>query len=415
MRKYNSYHTTLKQLAKRNSLPGQYSSVIDRSTLWRWKKEPDDKYRGSELQEVEVLESFISRKEAQVMMKTYLKVILSLGTLVSSAKAFSKLLQDNKEILVRTLDRYRSLIDTKLMLRLLKVPVSVFYYWKNQVQYKCETSPLKLCKRIYPLQLTANEVSVIRELVSSERFKYWPICSISWYATRENLLHISLSTWYKYVHLLGLSKMRITRKKPYPKGIEASVPNQIWHADITVVKSLDGIKNYVYLLMDNFSRYIINWRVEPVVSGVIRTQTVKDGYREHIIQNKNVQLIIDGGPENNNGQMDAYINSSEANIQKLVGLRDIPCSNSLIEAQNKLLKYRYLFKCQYQDIGALRRALDWIIPDYNNLRPHNSLKGLTPYESFTGKTFDTSEHRSKMERSRRNRLTKNKKRLCTIC
>ncbi len=129
MRKYTSYHTTLKQLAKRNSLPNQYSSVIDRSTLWRWKKEPDDKYKGNELQEVEVLESFISRKEAQVMMKTYMKVILSFGPLVSGTKAFSKLLHDNKEVLVRTLDRYRSLIDTKLVLRLLKIPVSVFYYW----------------------------------------------------------------------------------------------------------------------------------------------------------------------------------------------------------------------------------------------------------------------------------------------
>ena len=122
-----------------------------------------------------------------------------------------------------------------------------------------------------------------------------------------------------------------------------------------------------------------------------------------------MQFIIDGGPENNNHRMDDYINSSGINIQKLVALKDIPFSNSLIEAQNKLLKYRHLFKCQYQDIGALRNALNWIVPDYNDQRPHNSLKGLTPYEAYTGKTFDIEEHGDKMKQSRKNRLQKTRK------
>ncbi len=415
MKKYRAYHTTIKQLAKRNTLPCIYASSIDRTTLWRWKQESDDKYTGSKLQEVEVLESFISRKEAQVMMKTYMKVVLSLGSVISGSTTLYRLLQQNKEGLVQTLHKYRGIIDIKLVLRLLKVPVSVFHYWKNQVFYKCKTSPLNLCKRFYPLQLTDNEVSVLKELVSSEQFKYWPICSIYWYAARENLLHISLATWYKYVHILGLNSARVSKKKSYPTGIVTRAPNQIWHADITVVKSLDGIKNYVYLLMDNFSRYIINWRVEPIVTGEIRVQTIMDGYREHMGQNQDLQLIIDGGPENNNHKMDEYVNSSEINIRKLVALKDVPFSNSLIEAQNKILKYRYLFKCQYQDIRALRNALEWIIPDYNNQRPHNSLKGLTPYEAFTGKAFDIEGHSVKMKQSRQNRITENKKRLCAIC
>jgi putative transposase len=415
MKKYTSYHTSIKLLAKRNTLPDSYYSAIDRSTIWRWKNESDSKYFGSELQEVEVLESFISRKEAQVMMKTYMKVVLLLVSAISGSKSFYQLLRNNKEGLVHAIHRYHKKIDTRLVLRLLKIPVSVFYYWKNKVLYKCEASPLKLCKRVYPLQLTVNEVLVIKELVSSEQFKYWPICSLAWYATRENLLHISLATWYKYIHILGLNRTRIRKKKRYPTGIVATETNQIWHADITVVKSLDGLKSYVYLLMDNFSKYIINWRIEPVVSGEIRVQTIMDGYQQHINQNKDVQLIVDGGPENNNHKMDVYLNSSEINIQKLIALKDIPFSNSLIEAQNKILKYRYLFKYQYQDIGALRNALDWIIPDYNDQRPHNSLKGLTPYEAFTGKTFDIEEHSDKMKQSKQNRLTENKKRLCEIC
>lgn len=108
----------------------------------------------------------------------------------------------------------------------------------------------------------------------------------------------------------------------------------------------------MYLLIDNFSKYIINWRGEPVVSGEIRVQTIINGYQQHIHQNKDVQLIIDGGPENNNHRMDDYINLSGINIQKQVALKDIPFSNSFIEAQNKLLKYRYL--CPFSTVSSIR-------------------------------------------------------------
>ncbi|MCW3787675.1 hypothetical protein [Plebeiibacterium sediminum] len=297
MKKYRSYHTMLKQLAQRNTLPQSYCSNIDRSILWRWRRESDNKYTGSELVDIEVLEEFISRKEAQTIMRNYMKLVVSIASFLSVSKEFGRLLRINKESLVQVLSQYQKVTDIKMVLRLLKLPVSVFYFWKNQVSYKCDTSPLDLCKRIYPHQLTVKETNVIKELVSSDKFQYWPICSLAWYASRKDLLHVSLSTWYKYVCKLGLRRLRIKKKKPYPKGITAVSPNQVWHADITVVKSLDGMKNYGYLLMNNYSKYIINWLVEPVVSGEVRMQTIKEGYQEYIKGRKNLQLIMDGGPE----------------------------------------------------------------------------------------------------------------------
>ena len=78
MKQYNSYHTTLKQLARRNKLAMNYLNDINRSTVWRWKKESNDKYIGSELSNIEVLDQFISRNEAQKVMRTYLKVAYTL-------------------------------------------------------------------------------------------------------------------------------------------------------------------------------------------------------------------------------------------------------------------------------------------------------------------------------------------------
>lgn len=54
----------------------------------------------------------------------------------------------------------------------------------------------------------------------------------------------------------------------------------------------------------------------------------------------------------------------------------------MVEAQNKIIKYHYLFKHDFRDIHELRKLLDWIIHDYQYDRPHHSLKGLTQYEAL---------------------------------
>ncbi|MBI9064938.1 MAG: hypothetical protein JEZ14_23325 [Marinilabiliaceae bacterium] len=192
MNTHKSYHTSLKLLAKKGSLPQTYSTQIDRTTIWRWKQEPEDKYTGIELSDVEILEDFISRKEAQTIMKSYLKLALTLGLIFSSSKAVHKSIKINKERFVKTIIHHKKHINTTLVLRLLKIPTSVFHYWKNKVLYKCESSPIKLCKRKYPNQLTSKEVTTLKELALSEQFKYWPTCSLAWYAKRENRLHFTI-------------------------------------------------------------------------------------------------------------------------------------------------------------------------------------------------------------------------------
>jgi hypothetical protein len=58
LKTYNSYHTFIKQLAKKDIIPETYLASIDRTTIWRWKKEPIDKYLGTELTNIEILDQF---------------------------------------------------------------------------------------------------------------------------------------------------------------------------------------------------------------------------------------------------------------------------------------------------------------------------------------------------------------------
>jgi len=313
MRQYNSYHTILKQLAHKDHLPEIYLNRIDRATLWRWKQEPEDKYTGKELSNIEVLENFISRTEAQKLMRTYLKV------------------------------------------------------------------------------------------------------AFAFYAIREKILSVSLSTWYLYQKKPGIIRPALPIKKKYATGIIADRPNQVWHADITIVKTKDNIKHYVYLLMDNFSKFILSWRIESYVSGKVRMETIREAYNEYCADCGIIDLVFDGGPENNNDTIKAFVNKEEVRINPLIALKDIPYSNSVIEAQNKLFKYRYLFRQEYNDINGLRKVFGEDVNDYNYIRPHISLGGYTPFEAYSGMTGLHEQWKELIQEARRERLRVNKVEICHLC
>ena len=173
-----------------------------------------------------------------------------------------------------------------------------------------------------------------------------------------------------------------------------------------VMKTLDGIKSYLYFLMDNYSRLIINWRAELRVSGKIRLETIEEAYHKYSPDSgEDIILLVDGEVENNN----------EINLRKLIAQKDIRFSNSVIEAQNKLIKYRYLFKQDFRDIHELRKGLEWIVHDYNHNRPHISLQGLTPNEAATGEYVSRDKWHEQIIQAQINRLEENRKELCRIC
>jgi len=108
------------------------------------------------------------------------------------------------------------------------------------------------------------------------------------------------------------------------------------------------------------------------VSGEIRMQTLKEAW-ENTQPEQTVELIVDSGSENNNHTIDRFISSTEVDMKKSVALKDILFSNSMVEAANKLLKYRYLFPGNIEDGTQLKIALEKSINDFNEIRPHGKL------------------------------------------
>jgi len=171
------------------------------------------------------------------------------------------------------------------------------------------------------------------------------------------------------------------------------------------------VKQYIYLVVDNYSRKILSWNMADRVSGEIRMQTLREAWHTAKPE-KQVDLIVDGGPENNNYVVDNFIKSAGVDITKSVALKDILFSNSLVESANKLLKYRYLFPKEVQDGKQLRNVLEKSIHDFNEVRPHGKLGGLTPSGVYQGQNVPISFHPEAL----RTRIDENKDNTgCTKC
>jgi len=281
---------------------------------------------------------------------------------------------------------------------------------------QCAVSPLSLCLKKHPAQLASKEITVIKDLMGRPELACWPVSSIAWYAKRENLLHISLSTWYKYIHLLGLRR-RFIRPPDKTKGITSTAPNQFLHVDTTFYSLPDGTKAAIVFVSDNFSKHILGWAcslrhgAQNVLEALqMALQTIRKYHPHQLVS----LLVSDGGSENNALSIKEWLQITEdPKITKVIALRDIAFSNSPIEAVHKIMK-RYIRKQDPQNFQQLLNGLLKHIFDYAVIRPHGSINGYTPLEAYTQKqlSMDFSEQ---TRLARTQRIILNKAQRCKSC
>lgn len=126
-------------------------------------------------------------------------------------------------------------------------------------------------------------------------------------------------------------------------------------------------------------------------------------------------LIVDGGPENVNRCVDAFIADGAVNIQRKIALKEVLFSNSMVEAANKILKYRYLLPRAAANTNALVKAVRWFVHDMNTVRPHGALEGLTPDEAYFGSASPIIHRSEQLTQARAMRLQMNTATECGKC
>jgi transposase len=195
-----------------------------------------------------------------------------------SKNGVQKLLRDNKGKTIRFiewLDQKTDFGKTKIS-ECFGLGRKTISHWKRQIKYTCHTSAFGKCLVKNPSQATGEELDTIKTLLSDPEKAHWGVPSIQGWAVKEKLCFLSVSSWYMYNRLLKIRKSISKFKKPDYKPLRANAVNEIWHADITVFKTLDGIRNYIYTVKDNFSRKTLVWKITQSVSAITRLETIQE-------------------------------------------------------------------------------------------------------------------------------------------
>ena len=89
-------------------------------------------------------------------------------------------------------------------------------------------------------------------------------------------------------------------------------------------------------------------------------------------------LVADGGVENVNAGVDGLIESGM--LSRVLALRDVTFSNSMIEAWWRTLKHQWLFLNTLDSATTVRRLVAFYVAAHNGEIPHSAFRGQTPDE-----------------------------------
>lgn len=104
-----------------------------------------------------------------------------------------------------------------------------------------------------------------------------------------------------------------------------------------------------------------------------------------------------------------------AGIKHLIAPKDIPFSNSRIEAFNKIIKHQFLLPQNLANKGQLEIVLKIDVVTYNCIRPQLSLHGNTSSETFSGKTLDISHYKTHFYSQKVSGVISNYQNRCIMC
>ncbi len=131
-----------------------------------------------------------------------------------------------KVSLLRAVDRSRSVLPLRTVLRVLRLSPSRYHSWKREEE--CGLDDMPACPRSSPQQLTRAEVETIKGMVTSEEYRHVPTGILALLAQRLGKVFASATTWYKLVRLHKWRRPRLRVHPSKPKaGIRSSGSNEI--------------------------------------------------------------------------------------------------------------------------------------------------------------------------------------------
>ncbi len=292
-------------------------------------------------------------------------------------------------------------LPTRATLRQLGVPRSTFYGWYQRyleagfdgLQDKQPARragwnriPKRIQDQVLELALERTELSP-RELAC--RF------------TEERRYFVSESSVYRILKAADLitSPAYVLTSASDAFQNPTTRVHEMWQTDFTYFRIVGWGWYYLSTVLDDFSRYILAWKLSPTMGASDVTETLDQALAVTGIDQVRVKhrprLLSDNGPAYLSGELRDYL--GERGMAHTRGAPYHPQTQGKIERYHRTMKNVVKLE-HYYFPWELEAALRDFVAYYNNERYHESLDNVTPADVYFGRQYAVLSERAKIKR-----------------
>jgi len=295
----------------------------------------------------------------------------------------------------------QSHLPAKWMLDRLGIPRTTFYRWYDRYQtggpealedrsakpsHVWNRIPDEVRDRVVELALDESELSP-REL--AVRF------------TDTNEYFVSESSVYRLLKAMGLitSPAFIVIKAANEFKDKTTAINQLWQTDFTYLKVIGWGWFYLSRILDDYSRYIIAWKLCTNMKTGDVTDTLELALQAFSCGKVNVvhkpRLLSDNGSGYILGDLAEWLD--DKGMDHVRGAPYHPQTQGKIERWHQTLKNRILLE-NYFFSEDLKAQIEAFVDHYNHHRYHESINNLTPADVYFGRGQAILQQRERIKR-----------------
>jgi len=180
---------------------------------------------------------------------------------------------------------------------------------------------------------------------------------------------------------------------------QTTAPNQLWQTDFTYLKVIGWGWFYLSTILDDYSRYIIAWKLCTTMRADDVTATLKLALEASGCDSAKVihkpRLLSDNGSSYVSGDLADWL--EDQGMGHVRGAPYHPQTQGKIERWHQTLKNRILLENYYLP-GDLENQIGAFVDHYNNHRYHESIGNLTPADVYFGRDRAIIERREKIKK-----------------
>jgi transposase InsO family protein len=292
-------------------------------------------------------------------------------------------------------------LSIKQTLAELSINRSTFYDWYRRYQ---EEGYDGLANQYRPPQQFWNEIPPWEKERVVEIALELPEKSpreLAWYITDKRGYYISESTVYRILkaHDLVTSPVYnvITALDKFPQPTKTV--HELWQTDFTYFKVVHWGWYYLATVIDDYSRFILAWRLCTGMSADDVKQTLNDAIAFTGIGHPTVlhrpRLLSDNGPCFVSKALKQYLD--DEGIDHTRGKPYHPMTQGKIERYHRSMKYILLLE-NYYSPSELEHQSGLFVDHYNIYRYHEALNNVTPADVYYGRDIKVLQRRAQVKR-----------------